>query len=651
MRKKIFTLLLGLITFGLVNAQTVIFDPATYSGDLLEGMTVVQIDGVSYLQVVVDGWNSTINIPEVSEILGTQIAADVKFAQGTPTINDGLTLDKISSVVQLMDTVNKVPASWDASQMIPANTGLIQNPTLEGWSYRKADIGTGMKMVHQVQFFGQETVGWQPTVGDTIWVGKIMSVDASVLMDPATLDVSTLPDGMEVVDLNGEKVLKVTLDGWNTTLPIPAFDMGKNNTMTFKASYDPGTSGIDNANGQLFVQAMGESGALWAVTENPAPSDLTELSGDAKSGSTVTGLQLAVQETSGNWDAVIGGIMYLGKVTVSYEEAQLADPPATTTLAFSSIAKDIDIDGLYDDAYDASPVNVVDRVAVNDLGGDISKDDSYGEWMAVGDLDNFYFYIEINDDDMIDMDPSSTQPWMNDGIELFMDIQDRRYVGGARISGEQHQFRINLGTKSPLHGDAGDGVTNGMDAFFGDNDTTDIEYAIVKGSLSYTIEARIPWATWFRTNSNTSQEALDAVAGGLTKDKKVAFEVSILDANAPDGRKSILNWANNTGTDVAYQTNEYWGEISFTGDWPVGIREKFDRNELGLYPNPASNQITVTMNNASNIQIYNMLGSKVMDKELNGLSTVNISDLINGVYIVRVTDINGKVAVSKFNKK
>jgi fructosamine-3-kinase len=38
----------------------VVFDPATYAGSLPAGMEIVDIEGTAYLQVVVNGWNSSL---------------------------------------------------------------------------------------------------------------------------------------------------------------------------------------------------------------------------------------------------------------------------------------------------------------------------------------------------------------------------------------------------------------------------------------------------------------------------------------------------------------------------------------------------------------------------------------------------------------
>jgi hypothetical protein len=214
---------------GFINANevdpTVVFDPATYAGALdTKYMTIVDIDGTKYLQVVVNGWNSTINVPEVT-VLGTQVSGNVLYTQCTSTVADGYTMDKISSVVQLMDTVHKVPADWDPKQMIPAATGLIQNPTTPGWSVRTADIRKEMTLVHQIQFFGQEKVSWGPVVGDTMWVGKITMLEVgisskaavsnlSVYPNPAndkiTLDMANLAS-VEIYNLLGAKVAELQM--------------------------------------------------------------------------------------------------------------------------------------------------------------------------------------------------------------------------------------------------------------------------------------------------------------------------------------------------------------------------------------------------------------------------------------------------------
>lgn len=68
----------------------------------------------------------------------------------------------------------------------------------------------------------------------------------------------------------------------------------------------------------------------------------------------------------------------------------------------------------------------------------------------------------------------------------------------------------------------------------------------------------------------------------------------------------------------------------------LGI-EDVVKNTFSIYPNPASTSITIKGENFENeeIEIYNMLGQKVMGKNLiTNESTVDISNLADGVYVV-----------------
>jgi hypothetical protein len=633
MRKKIFTMLLSLLAFGLVNAQTVVFDPSLYAEGAFQGsdaMTIVEIDGQNYLKVELAAWESTFQVS--STVLSDDLnvfTAVAKFEEGS----SGFLLEKVNTFIKLIDNT--------ASDF--AEVGITAAASSAEFIDYKGDITLAGATVTNIQVAGQETTDWSAVSGDFLYLGKVTAIafDKNTLFDPAKVDPATLPEGMEIVEEDGQKLLKVKVNGWNSNLAITPFEVGDNNKMTLSVKYAEGTSGFDGSIIQTFVQAGAKDGSTFSASINPSPAELTEIITDARPNTVVNNLQIAAQQTSGDWVAISDAFVYVSKITVSYAEAQMAVAPNTTEVAFSAEAADITIDGLYDDAY-GEVANAIARVAANETGGDISETNSSGEWLAVGDLENFYIFIEVNDDDPIALGTSTT-PWMNDGVELFMDIQNRRYIGGKRIAGEQHQMRINYGTEGPAKGDFG------METFFGDSDTTNIEFAVVSSSSGYVIEARIPWATWYRTNTTNGQDALDAIS--LMENMKIAFEVSILDADALDGRKSILNWANNTGTDVAYQLNEYYGEITLKGGWPVAINSKVERASLSVYPNPANNQINVVMDKAAIVDIYNVVGAKVLNSKLNGSAHVDVSELNQGVYIIKVIDVNGKSAVTKFNKK
>ncbi len=66
--------------------------------------------------------------------------------------------------------------------------------------------------------------------------------------------------------------------------------------------------------------------------------------------------------------------------------------------------------------------------------------------------------------------------------------------------------------------------------------------------------------------------------------------------------------------------------------------------DVKIYPNPAKNELTISGDNLrGNFEIYNLLGTKVMNGSLRAKGkTVNISSLPAGIYIVKVGDYKVK---------
>ena len=95
-------------------------------------------------------------------------------------------------------------------------------------------------------------------------------------------------------------------------------------------------------------------------------------------------------------------------------------------------------------------------------------------------------------------------------------------------------------------------------------------------------------------------------------------------------------------------------DMSVTGGWQEfgyfqstsGVNE----NEItySIYPNPATDNITVNADNFRTIDIYNNCGQLVLSTNEN---SINVSDLEAGVYFVSVIFDNGNVSVKKVVKK
>lgn len=85
------------------------------------------------------------------------------------------------------------------------------------------------------------------------------------------------------------------------------------------------------------------------------------------------------------------------------------------------------------------------------------------------------------------------------------------------------------------------------------------------------------------------------------------------------------------------------------GAWstPLSVNNA-NASVIGLYPNPAQTKLTIkTTENIKSVAVYSVLGQLVKTESS---KTVDVADLSNGTYLLRVTLENGKVISEKFIK-
>ncbi|MDR2824882.1 MAG: T9SS type A sorting domain-containing protein [Prevotellaceae bacterium] len=70
---------------------------------------------------------------------------------------------------------------------------------------------------------------------------------------------------------------------------------------------------------------------------------------------------------------------------------------------------------------------------------------------------------------------------------------------------------------------------------------------------------------------------------------------------------------------------------------------------MSVYPNPASDRIFIEGENFDAIKLYDILGKEVLSS--NKTKEINISNLPNGVYSVRIIADNKTIAAKKIVKK
>ncbi|MBA3900599.1 MAG: T9SS type A sorting domain-containing protein, partial [Bacteroidetes bacterium] len=80
----------------------------------------------------------------------------------------------------------------------------------------------------------------------------------------------------------------------------------------------------------------------------------------------------------------------------------------------------------------------------------------------------------------------------------------------------------------------------------------------------------------------------------------------------------------------------------------TNVNMVFNSQNIKIHPNPANNFITIDFNKTvgkSNLIMVDLLGRKVIEKEINNTQkeTINIENLPNGIYNIRITDSNQNI--------
>ena len=137
-------------------AEVVVFDAETAPAP--DGMEIVDIDGVKYLKVTPNEYETTFNVTEVS------VAANKKLCVTMKGEADGADLQ---AVVQCLEDWGKSVCGKDANPTM--------NPiSAEAGEYVADLVGTGKK-IKIVQPMVQSTVDWSAKKDVTIYISKIIA--------------------------------------------------------------------------------------------------------------------------------------------------------------------------------------------------------------------------------------------------------------------------------------------------------------------------------------------------------------------------------------------------------------------------------------------------------------------------------------------
>ena len=151
------------------------------------------------------------------------------------------------------------------------------------------------------------------------------------------------------------------------------------------------------------------------------------------------------------------------------------------------------------------------------------------------------------------------------------------------------------------------------------NTTGSVEYANIAGGFSYGDVASV-----------TTDTSGNAYITGNYNSPTIIF-----------GTTTLTNICDNDG-----HYDIFLAKYSFTLSVPTILNET---NNLKLYPNPATNEITVSIaqQGISAIIITDMVGREVVKQQVNQLQnvqtiTISLHDLVNGMYILRTVGNEGR---------
>ena len=139
----------------------------------------------------------------------------------------------------------------------------------------------------------------------------------------------------------------------------------------------------------------------------------------------------------------------------------------------------------------------------------------------------------------------------------------------------------------------------------------------------------------------------DETAGTVRVLKEATCEDKMVQVEAiPNEGCSFLYWEVN-GNQVSTE-NPYSFELEedielvahFSG---VGLEEI--EGSVSVYPNPTKEMVMIDDIEAAEVQVYNALGQLV--KTVRNSNEINVADLAEGVYFLRITDVNGTMKTKR----
>jgi len=122
-------------------------------------------------------------------------------------------------------------------------------------------------------------------------------------------------------------------------------------------------------------------------------------------------------------------------------------------------------------------------------------------------------------------------------------------------------------------------------------------------------------------------------------DQDVSQTTTIPNINIEDNVSIVIDGNSLTSNRVVFD------DLSWTCYTDLGINN-YHLNEMTVYPNPVSDILNIKFNNSieTQIEIYNILGKRVLTKTMNQSQSINVENLNTGIYILKITQGNSSIS-------
>ncbi len=189
----------------------------------------------------------------------------------------------------------------------------------------------------------------------------------------------------------------------------------------------------------------------------------------------------------------------------------------------------------------------------------------------------------------------------------------------------------------------GNGQSYGIDATTGDTLFYDNTFSTSSMDIAFCVgdSCQLFISGYITNNDGSNNGAIDlSIAGGSTP--------YVYSWNNGATTQNLSGLANGTYTVTVTDANGCSGTQTFTIDFTTGISQLAKQYNLAIYPNPAKDNLTVSSVKNISVEIYDLLGNKIiLKKAITNKHIINTNKWAAGVYICTVKNQNGQIIANQ----